>query len=134
MRRFFSAYLCGALFAVGLGFSQMTNPSKILGFLNLLGNWDPTLLVVFAGATGTFFIGYRLLIDTSIKAFLQEELGRKKVLDKKMLFGALCFGIGWGLIGLCPGPALTNLVTLKPAVLCFLAGMTLGMYSVKLFP
>lgn len=126
-----TGYLCGLLFALGLGISQMTRPPKILGFLNLLGDWDPTLLVVFAAATGTFWIGYQWILDEGVKKPLEQSLRKGKSIDRRLILGALIFGLGWGLVGLCPGPALTDLISFKPTIFAFVASMILGMYAAR---
>ncbi len=124
-----TALWCGLLFGLGLGISQMTRPPKILGFLNIFGDWDPTLIVVFAAATGVYLTAYHFLIGTSLKA----KLPTKTTIDKRLIFGSLIFGIGWGLIGLCPGPALTNIMSFKPDIFFFIIAMILGMYTKRLF-
>lgn len=126
-----SSFICGLLFAIGLGISQMTNPNKILGFLNLFGDWDPSLLVVFAAASTTYFIGYRWVVDRSITSSLEKFLSQKKIIDLRLIAGAAIFGAGWGLGGLCPGPALTDIATLKPEIILFIVSMAAGMLSAR---
>lgn len=133
MKQNATAFLVAVVFAFGLGISQMTNPSKILGFLNVFGNWDPTLLVVFATATGVFWFSYRYILSSSIKDPLENYLRSREKIDKYVIIGSLLFGIGWGLIGICPGPALTDFASLKPSILLFLAGMISGMYGAQFF-
>lgn len=133
MHRYLSAFLCGTLFALGLGISQMTRPPKILGFLNVAGDWDPTLLVVMAAATMTYFIGYHFLMDQQIKACYEAKIAKGEVIKARTLIGAAIFGLGWGLIGLCPGPAVTDLISGKLGVIVFVTAMLAGMYPVKYF-
>jgi len=127
------AYLCGVVFALGLGISQMTRPPKILGFLNILGDWDPTLLVVFATATGVYLICYKWVLGSEVTQPLEDYLKGKEKLKPRVIFGSIIFGLGWGTAGLCPGPAVTDLVTAQFPIILFVAGMLLGMYSVKKF-
>lgn len=131
MKQIITSFIFGTLFALGLGISQMSNPSKVIGFLNLMGNWDPTLLVVFLSATGTYFILYWWGVPEKIKNPIEEYLKDKEKITLKVVVGAICFGIGWGLLGICPGPALTNFATLNPAIFVFIAGMIGGMYLGK---
>ena len=117
--------IAGFLFAIGLGLSGMTNPEKVLGFLNVLGNWDPSLLVVLCCAVALYACGYFLL---------QKKVSLppiKQGIDKQLLIGAALFGIGWGLIGLCPGPALANLLRGSSSLLIFIASMTVSMLLCK---
>lgn len=132
MKQNVTAYLCGLLFALGLGVSQMTMPPKILGFLNVFGNWDPTLLVVFVAATGTYLIANRWIIDKSITGQLEEYLKGKEKVEPHVFIGAVIFGLGWGLAGLCPGPALTDIATGQLPIYVFVAGMIAGMLLLKL--
>ncbi len=113
------AFFCGALFAVGLGISGMTQPGKVTGFLDVTGAWDPSLLFVMMGAILVYAVGSRLT------AKKPEPANRK--IDRALLTGAAIFGVGWGLAGFCPGPALTSLVTLRREPLLFVASMLAGM-------
>ncbi|MEX2365691.1 MAG: YeeE/YedE family protein, partial [Pseudohongiellaceae bacterium] len=107
----------GILFGLGLGYSEMVNPVRVLGFLDISDGWDPTLAFVMVGA---------LLITTPLfqyarslrKPILAEKfvLPTKMSIDKRLVSGAVIFGIGWGLAGLCPGPAIVNLSTLQPQI------------------
>jgi len=111
------SFLAGLIFAIGLAVSQMTNPAKIHGFLDLAGVWDPSLLMVMGGAVGVYAVLFRR------SGF---SLAQKTKLDAPLLIGSAIFGIGWGLGGFCPGPAIANLSTLYPQVLLFTAGMLAG--------
>ena len=114
--------LAGALFGAGLAFSGMTNPTRVIGFLDVSGYWDPTLAFVMGGALLVFGGGYWLL---------QKKLGLPKDsgdgLCKRMIVGAALFGIGWGLGGFCPGPAIANLAALRIEALIFVPAMAIGM-------
>ncbi len=119
---------CGILFGLGLIISGMANPAKVLGFLDISGTWDPTLAFVMAGALAVSALGYRLQKKCSKPLFAaQFAIPSRKDLDARLLGGAALFGLGWGLIGLCPGPALVALGSMTTEagvfVLCLLAGL-----------
>ncbi len=121
--------LCGLVFGAGLVISGMSNPAKVLNFLDLAGSWDPSLAFVMAGATATAFLGYRLvwrrpapLLDTAWHI----PTGRR--IDARLMTGAALFGIGWGIGGFCPGPAWTALPLLAPGTLVFLPAMLAGLW------
>lgn len=125
------SFFCGLLFGVGLIISGMTDPSKVIGFLDLTGNWDPSLAFVMGGAVLVGSIAFRLAKRRS-ETWLGETLGLPTAnqIDKRLVLGALTFGVGWGLAGYCPGPALASLTQGgKPVifVLSMLAGM--GIYE-----
>ncbi|PIZ30745.1 MAG: hypothetical protein COY40_03840 [Alphaproteobacteria bacterium CG_4_10_14_0_8_um_filter_53_9] len=128
----------GFLFGAGLVLSGMTQPSKVLGFLDIAamttGTWDPTLAFVLGGAVVTTFIGYRLVWRCKRPIFATSfQLPKVTALDMPLLGGAALFGIGWGLAGYCPGPALASLVNPTLHTLAFTAAMIGGMASGKLF-
>ena len=117
----------GLVFGLGLVISGMTQPSKVLGFLDVFGHWDPTLAIVMAGALVVVAPGFAILgrRDTSILGVPLEWPGRRTI-DRSLIGGAVLFGIGWGLVGLCPGPALANLAGLSPKVFGFMVAMAIG--------
>jgi uncharacterized membrane protein YedE/YeeE len=117
----------GLAFGLGLVISGMTQPSKVLGFLDVFGHWDPTLAIVMAGALVVVAPGFTLLRrrDTSILGGTLDWPSRRTI-DRSLIGGAVLFGIGWGLVGLCPGPALANLAGLSPKVLGFVVAMAIG--------
>lgn len=128
MMRIFSSFLIGLLFGLGLVVSQMTNPQKILGFLDIAGNWDPTLAVVMAAALVTTLIGYRLVLAREKPAFdVSFHVPTKTVIDRPLLVGAAIFGVGWGMAGLCPGPGISAAAIGGIAPLVFIAAMLAGM-------
>ena len=128
----FAAFLCGLIFSAGLVISGMNDTTKVLGFLDLLamrtGGWDPTLAIVMAAALAVSIPGFWLARQRArpVLADAAAWPGRTAV-DRPLLAGAVLFGAGWGLVGLCPGPAIVNLATLSPAVLLFVAAMLAGM-------
>lgn len=123
----------GLLFGVGLVVSGMSNPAKVLNFLDLFGTWDPSLAFVMAGAVVVAFFGYRLVFRRGKpvvgKAF---HLSTRSDIDGRVLAGPAIFGIGWGLGGFCPGPALTALGLGAPGTLAFVPAMILGMWVARL--
>jgi uncharacterized membrane protein YedE/YeeE len=121
----------GALFAVGLVISGMSNPEKVIGFLDLFGNWDYSLLFVMGGAVGVNFVTFRILTKKKPFCAPAHFLPTKTSVDKNLLVGSALFGIGWGILGFCPGPAIVNLVTLSPSVLIFVSSMLIGMIAYK---
>ncbi len=134
MKQNLSAFFCGLLFAVGLGISGMTQPQKITAFLDLFGSWDASLLFVMAGAVLVYSVGYRLVIKRKNPLFsLSFLVPTNQVIDSSLLGGAVLFGMGWGLSGYCPGPALTSLTTLGSSPLIFGLSMLSGMFLFELF-
>jgi uncharacterized membrane protein YedE/YeeE len=121
------SFVCGLVFGFGLLISGMTDPVKVLGFLDVLGPWDPTLVFVMAGAAGISAAGYTAarLVGAPLLA-AQSMWPTLKNIDAPLIGGAVLFGIGWGLVGICPGPALVNLGTLSPRVAVFVVAMVLG--------
>lgn len=124
-------FIWGVIFSLGLGISEMTRPPKILGFLNFFGDWDPSLLIVFAVATLTYLLGYKFFIGKSIKEPLEDYLRGKEKIEFPVFAGSAIFGIGWGLLGLCPGPAVVNLVSGHLMIFLFVIGMLVGMQVAK---
>lgn len=123
-----STFLIGLLFGLGLVVSGMSNPEKVLGFLDLLGDWDPSLAFVMGGAVLISFFGYRWIGRAGKPWFdLKFRIPNASDIDARLISGAAFFGIGWGLVGLCPGPAITAIVVEPWAVLVFIAAMLGGM-------
>ncbi|MRW89860.1 YeeE/YedE family protein [Duganella sp. FT80W] len=122
------AGLTGLLFGIGLILAGMTNPAKVLGFLDLAGAWDPSLALVMAGAIGVALPAFALARRRS-HALLGDtmQLPTSRVIDRRLIGGSLLFGIGWGLAGYCPGPALTSLTTGGQPALLFVLAMLAGM-------
>jgi uncharacterized membrane protein YedE/YeeE len=106
------ALVSGMFFGFGLALSEMMNPRRVLGFLDVAGAWDPTLAFVMLGA---------LVCDTNFR------IPANRVIDRRLVLGAALFGVGWGLVGFCPGPALAALITGRGDVLLFVLSMLAGM-------
>lgn len=128
MKAILSALAAGLVFGLGLIVSGMVNPAKVLNFLDIAGTWDPSLAFVMAGAAGTVFIGYRFVLKRDKPLFEDRfNLPAATRIDARLITGSALFGLGWGLVGFCPGPALTALGTgLEPALI-FVAAMLTGM-------
>ena len=127
MKQEIATAISGILFGLGLGLSQMVDRDRVLGFLDVMGDWDPTLLFVLGGAVGVTLITFRFILASSYPLFAPRfELPTKKDVDLPLILGAAIFGIGWGIAGYCPGPALTALVLgiLNPVL--FLLAFILG--------
>lgn len=123
-----SGFLAGLLFGIGLVVSGMSDPAKVLNFLDLAGAWDPSLAFVMAGASATAFIGYRLVWLRRAPLLADRyELPTATKIDRRLLVGAALFGIGWGIGGFCPGPAWTALILAAPGTLVFIPAMVLGL-------
>lgn len=129
------ATLAGVLFGVGLVISGMTDPLKVLGFLDLAGHWDPTLAFVMCGGLLVTLPGFWLVRRRTSPVFEQKfYLPTAKNLDTRLLVGAASFGIGWGIAGFCPGPAIASLVRFDPGVLVFIIALVAGMVLAEFWP
>jgi uncharacterized membrane protein YedE/YeeE len=128
------ALICGLIFGWGLLISGMLQPTKVIGFLDIFGAWDASLAVVMAAALAVSGVGFRI-----VAARARPLLGAQTMwsttsdVDAPLVIGATLFGVGWGLVGLCPGPALENLATLSPRMMAFVAAMGLGMLFYRLW-
>jgi uncharacterized membrane protein YedE/YeeE len=125
--RLASAFFIGVLFALGLIVSQMVNPAKVINFLDVFGDWDASLLFVMIGAIPVTFIGYKLVFRGNRPVF--DDLFRVSIstqIDRKLLGGAAVFGVGWGLSGLCPAPALVGLGMAIPQITVFVVSLVIG--------
>tara|TARA_Y100000590_G_scaffold436339_1_gene556805 strand:- start:928 stop:1332 length:405 start_codon:yes stop_codon:yes gene_type:complete len=124
--------LSGTIFGVGLIISGMTNPNKVIGFLSITNNWDASLIFVMGGAIIVTMPFFYLLRDKKKSLLgLNINLPQKKDLDKNLFLGAFLFGVGWGLVGLCPGPAVSSIAIFEPITLIFLISMILGVFFSK---
>jgi uncharacterized membrane protein YedE/YeeE len=124
----FFALLAGLVFGIGLILSGMTDPSKVIGFLDLAGDWDPSLGFVMGGAVAVGVIAFRLA-GSRQQSLLGEvmHLPTARHIDRRLVLGGLAFGVGWGLAGFCPGPALVSLATGSSQALIFVIAMLAGM-------
>ena len=123
-----ASWLCGLVFGAGLLISQMVQPTKVLAFLDIFGAWDPSLAVVMVAALAVSTPGFMLAQRHARPVLAAECLWPTKVnIDRSLVAGSALFGIGWGLVGFCPGPALESLATLSPGVLVFVVAMAAGM-------
>lgn len=130
-----ASFICGLVFGAGLLISGMTDTQKVLGFLDALGRWNPSLAFVMAGALAFTAVGY-VLVRRGAKPLLASRhfWPDKREIDRPLIAGSVLFGIGWGLVGFCPGPALENLATRSPEVIVFVGAMLMGMLAQQLWP
>lgn len=127
------SFFCGLIFALGLGIAGMTEPAKVSGFLDLFGAWEPALLFVMVGAIIVYSLGYRFVLHRGKPVFTGSlHIPALRKVDKQLALGAALFGVGWGLVGYCPGPALTALVTLKKEPVIFFLSMLTAMNAYSL--
>ncbi len=127
-----SAAVAGIVFGFGLIISQMVNPAKVIAFLDVFGDWDPSLALVMGGALVVTGIGYRLVWQAKAPAFESRfQVPDNRQIDARLMFGAVLFGAGWGLVGLCPGPALTALSFGGAEVLGFVVAMLAGLLGAR---
>jgi hypothetical protein len=133
VNQYIGPFFGGIIFAIGLSLSGMTNPKKISAFLDLFGGWDPTLIFVMAGALFVHVILNQFILKKERPLFAEKfYLPTKADIDIRLITGAAIFGVGWAISGLCPGPAITALVTGEKYILVFFVPMLLGMFIVKL--
>jgi uncharacterized membrane protein YedE/YeeE len=121
---------CGFVFGWGLLISGLLQPAKVLAFLDIFGAWDASLAITMAAALAVSHIGY-VLAKSRMQPVLAAhfDIPTKTSIDAPLLAGSAMFGVGWGLVGLCPGPALENLATLSPRIFVFCAAMAVGMVA-----
>jgi uncharacterized protein len=123
-----ASFGCGLIFGAGLLISGMTEPEKVLGFLDFFGAWDATLAFVMAGAVAVAAVGFALARRRGAPLLAPKyQWPTRSDIDAPLVIGAIVFGIGWGLVGICPGPALVNLAGLSQPILVFVVAMALGM-------
>jgi len=124
--------LAGLIFGLGLVVSGMANPAKVLNFLDVAGTWDPSLAFVMGGAVAVVWVGYRWVLAWPKPLFAaQFQVPSRRDIDLRLLVGPAIFGLGWGLSGLCPGPALTSIGLAAPGVLVFVPAMLAGMAAAR---
>lgn len=128
MPRILGGLIAGVLFGAGLSISGMINPAKVVGFINIAGEWDPSLAFVMLGGVVVTAIGYRTVLRRSQPLFESSfTLPTRRDIDPSLLLGAGLFGIGWGLGGYCPGPALAGIGFGQPETIAFVVAMIAGM-------
>ena len=134
MKSFLPGLLVGLIFGAGLALSDMVNPARVLAFLDLAGEWDPTLAFVMGGAIVPSAVGYAA-VRRMQRPLLAEEfrIPQNRVIEPQLLAGAAIFGLGWGLIGLCPGPAIAGLALGYWQAWLFVAAMLAGMLVHRIF-
>ncbi|MFK8011809.1 MAG: DUF6691 family protein [Marinicellaceae bacterium] len=126
------SFLLGIIFGIGLILSEMTNPQKVIGFLDWFGHWDYTLLLVLSGAVITAAVGYTLIFKLDKPILTNNfEVPQSRIIDKKLFIGSAIFGIGWGLSGYCPGPATANLSSNTSEAAIFLGFMVIGFFIAR---
>jgi uncharacterized protein len=128
MRTLYASFAAGALFGAGLAISQMVNPQKVTDFLDFFGRWDPSLALVMGGALAVTALSFRVILRRP-RPLLDRDfhLPAASDVDHRLLGGAALFGVGWGLAGFCPGPAVASLAYGLPASVLFVAAMIAGM-------
>lgn len=129
MIRLGTYFLAGLLFALGLVIGGMTQPQKVLGFLDVFGDWDPSLLFVMLGAVGIHSLSYRIIMRRASPLLANDfRIPKRQDIDARLLGGAALFGIGWGLAGYCPGPVLVASGAFVPQAFILLMSMLVGFY------
>lgn len=133
MAKIIFGFISGIIFGLGLVVSGMSNPAKVLNFLDLSGTFDPSLLFVMGGAIMVVFVGYRFVLKRDKPLFNEGfQIPTRKDIDKNLLIGAALFGVGWGIGGFCPGPALSAVLMGSEGILYFLPAMLFGLIVSKL--
>ncbi len=132
MNRFFHAVIAGALFGLGLAVSGMTDPDKVLNFLDIAGHWDPSLALVMGGALAVAVPGFAWVRGRG-QSFCGDALPPvpSNTVDRRLLLGSVLFGVGWGLAGYCPGPGLANLAHGSTEAVAFVTALLLGSQFVR---
>lgn len=134
MSRLLLSFFAGGLFGLGLLISQMTNPQKVLAFLDVFGAWDPSLAFVMGGALAVTALGYRVILRRPAPALDADfHIPERSRMDARLIGGGALFGIGWGLVGLCPGPAFSSLSFGGMPTLVFVGSMLIPMLAIRRF-
>ena len=135
MPQILAALLAGALFGLGLSVSQMINPEKVLSFLDFFGAWDPSLALVMLGAVSVSTIVFRLALKQPRPLLAGTfQVPSRSDIDSRLIVGGVIFGLGWGLVGWCPGPAIASLALAHVESFIFVAAMVAGMLLYRLLP
>jgi uncharacterized membrane protein YedE/YeeE len=134
MKQQLLAFAAGVVFAIGLGVSGMTNPEKVLGFLDVTGAWDPSLAFVMVGAIGVHAVG-ALWARRAARPLWADRfaLSRRTAIDVPLVAGSIVFGLGWGAAGYCPGPAVVDLAVPTPSRVAFVLAMLSGTVAYRFF-
>ncbi len=133
MKQNILALITGIIFGIGLCVSRMADPEKVLGFLDITGNWDPSLMLVMGGALAVTIVAFKFVLKRDQPIFADLfHLPTKTDLDKKLITGAALFGVGWGMIGFCPGPAITATGFGLTSPYLVVAMMILGFFAHRL--
>lgn len=125
------AFMFGGLFSIGLMFSGMANPEKVLNFLDLFGDWDPSLAFVMIGAILVAFVPFQKAVRNAHPTTFDQQpiqLPQNKKIDSKLIIGSLIFGVGWGIAGICPAPSLTLIGLGHYEIIYFIVAMLLGIH------
>ncbi len=130
----FAAFIAGLIFAIGLAIGGMTDPNKVLSFLDVFGGWDPSLAFVMGGAIVLYAPVYHAFVKRT-RPLLQStfHLPARNGIDARLIVGGILFGVGWGLGGFCPGPAIVSIASLRGDVLVFVGAMFAGMFAVHVY-
>lgn len=132
MQRLITALIAGIIFGAGLVISEMVNPEKVQGFLNIFGNWDPSLILVMGGAVVVTLISSRFILRRTAPVFADSfQLPISNIIDRRLIFGAVLFGLGWGLSGYCPGPGLVNALINPNEAMVFIPALLIGAWIGK---
>lgn len=132
MKKSLISFTVGILFALGLGISGMTQPQKVIGFLNIFGSWDASLFFVMAGAVGFHLFTYKLIRKRQTPIFDGKwHIPTNKEISLRLILGSVLFGAGWGLGGYCPGPAITSIAAGHSQTILFITSMLAGMFLFK---
>ncbi|MEZ5758234.1 MAG: DUF6691 family protein [Emcibacteraceae bacterium] len=133
MGKIISALIAGLIFGLGLIISGMSNPAKVLNFLDLAGTFDPSLLFVMGGAIIVVFTGYKLVLKRKTPIFDNAfHIPTRKDIDKNLIIGSVIFGIGWGIGGFCPGPSLTSVLLGSEGIIYFFPSLVVGLIITKI--
>ena len=137
IRNFLIPSICGIIFSIGLVLAGMTNPSKVMGFLNIFGNWDPSLIFVIGGAIiismPTFLFITKRMEGPMFNKKEGFDLHFNKEIDRSLVIGSTIFGVGWAMVGFCPGPAIAALTLIDGNVFMFFIAMSIGMLLKKVY-
>lgn len=134
MKNALIAFVVGLVFSIGLSVAGMTQPQKIIGFLDVFGNWDPSLMFVMMGAIGVHFFAYKYIAQKNKPTFDENwHIPNRKDITPALIIGSILFGFGWGLGGFCPGPAITSLASFEIKPILFFVSMLSGMVLFRLF-